>query len=99
MAIIFLASATPGSVIRSSGFDSNILHINAHFFLFFLLYVSYFKATKSPGVSMLLTFSYALLDEYHQSFVPLRSVSLQDIVVDCSAGIVAALILWKFGQN
>jgi len=99
MVIIFLASATPGSIIRASGFGNNFWQVNAHFFLFALLYTGYFKATKNLKISLVLTLIYAILDEFHQGFVPLRSVSLQDIVVDFAAGVAVALVLWKFGQN
>lgn len=95
MALIFLASSIPGKVIRDTGFDKELLHINAHFFLFFMLFVGYFKATKSLDVSLVMQFLYAVFDEYHQKYVPLRSASMNDIAVDLIAGVVAGLIIWK----
>ena len=38
---------------------------------------------------------YALLDEYHQSFVPSRTASIFDSVIDMSGGLVALIIVWK----
>jgi len=39
----------------------------------------------------LLAFTYGILDEYHQSFVPLRNVSFGDIIADTVGGFIAAL--------
>ena len=36
---------------------------------------------------------YALLDEYHQSFVPSRTASVYDSLIDMSGGLVTLLIL------
>ena len=38
---------------------------------------------------------YALLDEYHQSFVPSRTASIYDSLIDISAGLTALIIVWK----
>ena len=38
---------------------------------------------------------YALLDEYHQSFVPSRSASVIDSLIDMSGGLTALIIVWK----
>ena len=38
---------------------------------------------------------YALLDEYHQSFVPSRTASIFDSLIDMSGGLVALIIVWK----
>jgi VanZ family protein len=40
----------------------------------------------------LLTVIYALLDEYHQSFVPSRTASLRDSAIDIAGGLVALTI-------
>ncbi len=44
-------------------------------------------------VSLLLIVCYALLDEFHQSFVPTRSPSLYDSAIDVFGGLTALLIL------
>jgi VanZ family protein len=98
MFVIFLFSSTPGAVIQSAGLGNETFHINGHFLMFFLLCFAYYKATKNVALSWVFTVVYALLDEYHQKFVPLRSSSLKDIFVDILAGTIAALILWKLQQ-
>jgi VanZ family protein len=42
-------------------------------------------------VGLLLTVSYALLDEYHQSFVPSRSASLYDSGIDIAGGLIGLI--------
>ena len=38
---------------------------------------------------------YALLDEYHQSFVPSRTASIFDSLIDMLGGLAALIIVWK----
>ncbi|HEY8226251.1 MAG TPA: VanZ family protein [Pyrinomonadaceae bacterium] len=44
-------------------------------------------------ISAILVIAYALLDEYHQSFVPSRSASVIDSLVDMTGGFTALLII------
>jgi VanZ family protein len=48
-------------------------------------------------LSFLLVVSYSLLDEYHQSFVPTRTGSIYDSLLDMSGGLTALLLyaLWR----
>ena len=48
-------------------------------------------------ISLLLVVAYALLDEYHQSFVATRTASVYDSLIDMSGGLSALLIyaLWR----
>jgi VanZ family protein len=48
-------------------------------------------------ISLLLVISYALLDEYHQSFVATRTSSIYDSLIDISGGLSALLLytLWR----
>lgn len=43
--------------------------------------------------SLALVVCYALLDEYHQSFVPSRTASIYDSFIDMTGGIVALLVM------
>lgn len=38
---------------------------------------------------------YALFDEYHQSFVPSRTSSIFDSLIDIAGGLTALIIYWK----
>jgi len=45
------------------------------------------------AISACLIIVYALLDEYHQSFVPARTGSIFDSFIDMSGGIAALLVV------
>jgi VanZ family protein len=48
-------------------------------------------------ISLLLVVTYALLDEYHQSFVAARTASIYDSLIDMTGGLFALLLyaLWR----
>ena len=48
-------------------------------------------------VSFLLIVAYALLDEFHQSFVPSRTASIYDSAIDVAGGLTALLVfhVWQ----
>jgi len=48
---------------------------------------------------MLLVVLYALLDEYHQSFVPTRSASLPDSAIDIAGGLMALAVFSYFHRR
>jgi VanZ family protein len=45
-------------------------------------------------VSLLLAIAYALSDEYHQSFVPSRTASIYDSLIDSVGALIALTIIW-----
>ena len=49
--------------------------------------------------SVLLIVTYALLDEFHQSFVPSRSASIFDSLIDIAGGLFAVLCLAYFRRR
>ena len=49
--------------------------------------------------SLILIAAYALLDEYHQSFVPTRTASIYDSAVDFLGGLTALLIYSRFRRD
>ena len=54
-------------------------------------------------VSLLLAIAYALTDEFHQSFVPSRTASIYDSLIDSVGALIALTIIWfrqrKSAQN
>ena len=44
-------------------------------------------------MALLLIISYALLDEFHQSFVPERTASIYDSFIDIAGGVTALLLI------
>jgi VanZ family protein len=49
-------------------------------------------------LALLLILSYALLDEFHQSFVPGRTASIYDSAIDAAGGLTALLVT-RFWYN
>jgi VanZ family protein len=47
-------------------------------------------------ISLFLVIGYALLDEYHQSFVPSRTASIFDSFIDITGGLTALIVVrWR----
>jgi VanZ family protein len=44
--------------------------------------------------SLLLAAAYALTDEFHQSFVPSRTASFRDSLIDSAGALIALSIIW-----
>lgn len=44
-------------------------------------------------VSLILIVVYALIDEYHQSFIPTRSASVLDSLIDMTGGLAALIVI------
>ncbi len=75
-----------------------------HVFEYFMLNILFYRALKGSFkldpkklflCSVVFSVIYALLDEYHQSFVPSRTSSIYDVMID-SIGIVGSYILIRF---
>jgi VanZ family protein len=50
---------------------------------------------RAAGLAVLVTFTVASMDEYHQSFVPGRGPALHDVLLDTWGSVIAmALIYW-----
>ena len=45
-------------------------------------------------ISILLVAVYALTDEWHQSFVPSRTASINDSLIDTAGGLTALIVVW-----
>ncbi len=65
----------------------------AHFTEYAILANRWFLA------ALVLIVLYALLDEYHQSYVPSRTASIYDSLIDMSGGLVMLLILRYRDKN
>ncbi len=47
--------------------------------------------------AILLSATYAVTDEFHQSFVSTRQASVLDVLIDTSGAAVGVIVLWKLG--
>jgi VanZ family protein len=79
-------------LIRKAG------HVTEYAILAFLLRRAFITSSRSFiqrhwfELALLIVVSYALLDEFHQSFVPSRTASIYDSAVDVVGGLTVLLI-------
>ncbi|MBS1787193.1 MAG: VanZ family protein [Acidobacteria bacterium] len=81
----------------------------AHFTEYGILALILFRAFRSGDItrwhwrwalfSWLIVVVYALLDEFHQTFVASRTPSIVDSMIDSLGGMTALLILWLSRRN
>jgi VanZ family protein len=101
MALIFGASATPGSDLPKFGFFDIFVKKGGHMFGYALLAAAFFHALNQGRnitlrqffAAVCLAAIYAATDECHQLFTPERNSSLVDIAID-AFGSIAGLGLW-----
>jgi len=94
MSAIFYLSSLPGKELIAAGLGPEPLHIGGHFFMYFFLYLSLYRATKNHWKSLIIVILFSISDEYHQIYTPGRSASIKDLIVDTSAGLVAGGLIW-----
>jgi VanZ family protein len=106
MAVIFFLSAQPELPTPEQGWLDVILEKSGHGFEFAVLAVLLVRALD-PGrigrwrpftIAMLGAWAYALLDEYHQLYVPGRTASWSDISFDW-LGAVIGVWLWRYKRS
>ena len=49
-------------------------------------------------IALLIAASYAGLDEWHQSFVPMREARIGDVLIDSTGALLAQLSIWAYLQ-
>lgn len=49
-------------------------------------------------ITLLIAVSYAGLDEWHQSFVPLRQARFRDVLIDASGAVLAQVLVWAYAK-
>lgn len=67
-----------------------------HFVIYGALCLSFYRATGSLLISIVLSGLYGIFDEFHQLFIPTRSGKITDVLIDLLGAIVAAFLVWKF---
>ena len=96
-------------IMKNMGIDLNgifadaanfIVRKIAHFSEYFILYLLVLNALvekinirKALVYSIIVVFLYASSDEIHQFFIPGRACRFQDILIDTSGGVFAAIIV------
>lgn len=107
MGVIFYLSSVP-SLAVSKGLSDFILRKGAHGAEFtFLLILIYRALIHTVGfrfkgqslrylfsLALILTFLYAVSDEWHQTFVPTRNGNLEDLAIDTLGILFGALVIY-----
>ena len=109
MGLIFYLSSQPDLPRHPDDLVDTVLkkmmHVGEYAILAYLLWraLSDAKLAKNNPIalSLILSFLYALSDEYHQSFVPGRNGSVVDVGIDTMGAMLplALLKLWKKGAG
>ncbi|MEO2075939.1 MAG: VanZ family protein [Bacillus sp. (in: firmicutes)] len=74
-------------------------HVTVFGILAFLLFKSLEIYRLSYISAWILTFLYAISDEYHQSFMPGRGPSFRDVLIDSSGALLALLLVWLVNKK
>jgi VanZ family protein len=79
----------------------------AHITEFAVFSVAIFHGIRGPRhgwkltwaiFTLLIAAGYAGLDEWHQSFVPLREPSLRDVLIDTTGALLAQVLVWVYAK-
>lgn len=100
MAVIFVASATPGEDLPNGGPFDFLLRKGGHFLGYALLGAAYRRgltwrrgpALRDLEVAILMALLYAASDEIHQRFTPGRTPAVSDVLLDGAGAAVGAAV-------
>ena len=78
-------------------------HVTVYAFLYLLLFRAFHSVRPGAGrpsfliyvVAASIAVLYAISDEIHQSFVPLRNATVQDVIIDSVGILVMWFLVWK----
>jgi VanZ family protein len=96
MVMIFWFSSQPDLPRPQNDLLNLILRKTAHFAVFGALALLYLWAIgnwQKRWLALVLTILYAISDEYHQSWTPLRHPAWTDVLIDSAGGVVALWLL------
>jgi VanZ family protein len=98
--VIFISSSIPSDELPSFGFWDTLVKKSGHVIGYGILALAFWFAlewkNKHFWLAFLLTFLYALTDEFHQSFTPGRHSSLTDALVFDSGGAFLSLFVFRW---
>jgi hypothetical protein len=102
--IIFLFSDHPTVTVTTIDWGDFLFKKTIHFFEFGILFLLFYRAfnktvdwpsNKIAIWAIILTVLYAISDEYHQSFIPGRTATVRDVMIDSAGAFFAWISLWK----
>jgi|SRR5215469_1639793 len=91
--------------------ELRLMHIGirklAHIVEFGVFSVAVFRGVRAERrgwslrwavITLLIAVSYAALDEWHQSFVPLREARVRDVFIDATGALLAQVLVWIYAK-
>lgn len=105
----FSHQAHSGRITEDYLGDANVpVRKFAHMFEYAVLAILYYRTLllraglnaqkhsnhSAANLALLMAIVYALSDEWHQSFVPGRSATFSDVLVDASGALIGLLLIW-----
>ena len=98
--LIFIGSSLSSvPVPQLMPYQDKLEHFVEYFILGIILFLNYKSRIKiNKIISMFILFSWPILDEFHQSFVPMRDASIFDAMADY-VGMIVAILLFHFLFN
>jgi VanZ family protein len=88
-------STSPETLEVVHAITRKLAHFTEYAILGFLAARAFRTNRRWFWICLALVAVYALLDEYHQSFVPSRTASIHDSLIDTLGGLTALIIFWK----
>jgi VanZ family protein len=79
----------------------------AHVTEFGVFSIAVFRGVRGEGygwrwqwalTTLLIAVSYAGLDEWHQSFVPMREARFRDVLIDSTGALLAQVLVWIYAK-
>jgi VanZ family protein len=101
----FVPTISPLTLIRVEFFLRKAAHVLEYAVLAVLLYRAFvhtvFQSRRalSAGIVLLSCAAYAASDEFHQSFVPSRTATLRDVMIDLCGATIAVLLYWSIASR
>lgn len=96
MTIIYYLSSQSSTSLAPTYFWNYLANKAAHLFWYFLLSLSFYFATKNISASILLTITYGISDEIHQTFVSNRTGRVTDVIIDGVAASFMGVFVYVF---
>ena len=106
--VIFFGSSIPGTKLPSFAhfINDKVIHASIFFLLGILVYRALEPKVKHQGLDWRRLFIaisavvlYGISDEFHQGFVPGRSVDYRDALADSLGGVLSALLIWLYERR
>lgn len=94
-----LALARIEFLIRKAAHVSEYAVLAVLFYRAFVNTVFPSRRVLSAGVVLLSCAAYAASDEFHQSFIPSRTASLRDVMIDICGAMAAIFLYWRIGTR